>query len=160
MAGYMKFDGVDGEAADKDHKGWTEIDSWSFGVSKATTHAATGTARQRADTNIHDILVTKHADKSSPKLFEHCCNGKVFKKVEVHMTASYTDKGRVPYLKIEMEDVAVTQFAQAGHADDVPSDNFTLNFEKIKVTYTENDEHGNKKGDVQAGWDVRAGKTA
>jgi len=156
MAGYMKFDGIEGETQDKDHKGWTEIQSWSMGVSKEVGQAATGVARQRADTNIHDMVCTKLTDKSSPKLFEACANGKVFKKVELHVTASYTDKGRVNYLVYELEHVAVSSFHHNGHGDGVPSDNFTLNFEKFKMTYTENDEKGSKKGNVETTWDVRA----
>jgi len=40
-AGYLKFDGVDGEAADK-HKGEIEILSWSWGASNPGGGIATG----------------------------------------------------------------------------------------------------------------------
>jgi type VI secretion system secreted protein Hcp len=35
MALFIKFDGVDGECADKDHKAWSDVLSFSWGLSKA-----------------------------------------------------------------------------------------------------------------------------
>ena len=157
MGGYMKFEGIEGEVADKDHKGWTEIQSFSHGVSKQSG-GATGAARQRADTELHDFVVSKISDKSTPKLFEASANGKVFPKVEVHLTATYTDAGRVNYLIYELEHVAISSYHISGSGEGVPNDNFVLNHEKFKMTYTENDEKGKKKGNVETTWDVRAGK--
>ncbi|MBI3861430.1 MAG: type VI secretion system tube protein Hcp [Planctomycetia bacterium] len=160
MAGYIKFDGIDGEVQDKDHKNWTEIESFSLGIHKPTVSGATGSSRRRGDEEVSDMSVTKLVDKTSPKLEEACCNGKVFPKVTIHCTASYTDGGRVTYLAYELEHVQVTSYNINGHAqsEQVPGEQLSLNFEKFKVTYTENDEKGKKKGNVEMTWNNMEGK--
>ncbi len=40
------------------------------------------------------------------------------------------------------------------HYEDVPTEDFALNYEEIKVTYTENDNKGKKKGNVEYSWKV------
>ena len=39
---HIKFDGIDGESVDKDHKGEIEVQNWSWGVSNASPPAAGG----------------------------------------------------------------------------------------------------------------------
>lgn len=47
-AAYIKFDGVDGEALDKDHAGWSVLVSFSQGLHKPGG-GATGSTRRRGD---------------------------------------------------------------------------------------------------------------
>lgn len=159
MAAYIKFDGVDGECQDKDHKGWSDLQSFSQGISQPG-RGATGAARRRGDVILEDIACTKELDKSSPKLAESMCKGKVFPKVEIHLTASYTDEGRKTYYSYELKNVLVTSYvvAGAGQSEAVPAETFSLNFEEIKVTYTECDAGGKSKGSVQYTWKVEQGQ--
>jgi type VI secretion system secreted protein Hcp len=159
MAAYIKFDGVEGECKDKDHKGWTDLASFSQAVSKPGG-GATGATRRRGDTIMDDIHSNKELDKSSPKIAEAVCQGKVFPKVEIHLTASYTDAGRVTYYAYELKNVAVTNYSISGYgqSEAVPSEDFSLNFEEIKVTYTENDSKGKKKGNIEYSWKVEEGE--
>ena len=69
MALFIKFDGVDGEAKDKDHKGWSDLLSMTWGVHKAGG-GATGQTRRRGVATVEDVVITKELDKSSPKLAE------------------------------------------------------------------------------------------
>jgi type VI secretion system secreted protein Hcp len=159
MAAYIKFDGVDGEAQDKDHKGWSDLASFSQGLSQPGS-SATGAARRRGDVILDDFSVAKKLDKASPKIAESMCKGKVFPKVEIHLTASYTDAGRVTYYAYQLKNVLVTHYhiSGSGQSEEVPFEDIALNFEEIKVTYTEADDKGNKKGNVEYGWKVEAGE--
>ena len=161
MAGYLKFDGIEGESLDKDHKGWINILSFGQAIHQPGG-GSTGTARRRGDVILDDISVAKLMDKSSPKIAESVCLGKVFPKVEIELTASYTDAGRVTYYRYELKNVLVTSYNVSGAAqsDEVPTEDFSLNFEEIKVTYTENDNKGKKKGNVEYGWKVEEGEKA
>ena len=158
MAAYIKFDGIDGEATDKDHKAWTDLAAFSQLITKPGQ--GTGATRRRGDVILEDLHCTKELDKSSPKIAESVCKGKVFPKVEIHLTASYTDSGRVTYYAYELKNVQVVSYdiSGSGQADDVPMENFSLNFEEIKVTYTENDNAGKKKGNVEYTWKVEEGE--
>jgi type VI secretion system secreted protein Hcp len=159
MALFIKFDGVEGECKDKDHKSWTDLLSMSWGVHKAGA-GATGQTRRRGVATVEDINCTKELDKSSPKLAEMLCLGKVFPKVEIHDTTTYGDGARATFLKYELKNVQVTTFqtAAAGGGDAVPTDAFSLNFEEIKQTYIQYDEKGGKKGNVEFTWKVEEGE--
>ncbi|MEM9158163.1 MAG: type VI secretion system tube protein Hcp [Verrucomicrobiota bacterium] len=62
-AAYLKFDGVDGESKDKDHKGWIDILSVS-GLSPrdAASGKATGKRQHKP------VTIVKRIDKASPML--------------------------------------------------------------------------------------------
>jgi type VI secretion system secreted protein Hcp len=157
MAAYIKFDGIEGEAKDDKHKGWSDLASFSQLITKPGQ--GTGATRRRGDVILEDLTCVKELDKASPKLAERVCTGKVFPKVEIHVTASYTDSNRVTYYAYELKNVQIVsyQVSGAGQSDDVPMEEFALNFEEIKVTYTENDNAGKKKGNIEYTWKVEEG---
>ena len=155
MAAYIKFQGVEGEAQDKDHKGWSDVLSFNQGISQPGG-GSTGPTRRRGDVILDDITVVKELDKASPKIAESMRKGKVYPKVEIHLTASYTDAGRQTYYAYELKNSLVTSYniSGSGQADDVPTEELSLNFEEIKVTYTECDNAGKKKGNIEYSWKV------
>jgi type VI secretion system secreted protein Hcp len=158
MALFIKFDGVDGEAQDKDHKGWVDVLSFSWGIHRAGG-GATGQTRRRGVATVEDVVVSKEYDKSSPKLAEAVCTGKVFPKVEIHDTTTYAEN-RATYLKYELKNVLVTSHSVSGSSggDAVPTETMSLNFEEVKQTYVEYDAKGNKKGNVEMTWKVEEGE--
>lgn len=152
--GFIKFEGIDGEAQDKDHNGWSDLVSFDQVIH--TPGTSTDLTRRRGDVTLEDILVTKELDKSSPKLAEAICKGSVFPKIEIHMTASYTDGGRLTYYAYELKNVMITSYTVGGATatDEVPMESFSLNFEEIRVTYTETDSSGKSKGNIEYSWKV------
>lgn len=155
MAAYIKFDGVDGECQDKDHKKWSDLGSFQQGISQPGG-GATGATRRRGDVVLDDICCTKEMDKASPKLAEACCKGTVFPKVEIHMTASVSGAGRVTYYTYQLKNVLVTSYdvSGSGQSEDVPMETFSVNFEEIKVTYSEVGSDGKTKGNIEYSWKV------
>lgn len=158
MAAYIKFDGIDGEFQDKDHKNWSVLESFSQSLQKTAGGGKTGSTRRGGDVQFEDIHVGKEVDKSSPKLAEAVAKGKVFSKVEIHITASYTDAGRMTYYAYELKNVQVSSYQVGGTGESRPSEQMSLNFEEIKVTYTECDNKGAKKGNVEYSWKVEEGQ--
>ena len=152
-AAFVKFDGVDGEAMDKDHDKWIEVESVSarMDLAPASVAGSGGTARGSADLAHDTFTMTKWVDKSSPKLSEAACNGKVFPKVEIHMSASYGGS-RATYLKYELTNVRITSYSVGGAAEstDRPMEEIALNFGKVKVTYTEDGGKSKGKGAAQS----------
>jgi type VI secretion system secreted protein Hcp len=157
MAGYMKFDGIDGESQDTNHKNWSDIHTFHQGHHKPNT--GTGVKRKHSDVVCDDWTITKAVDKASPKLAEAVWNGKVFPKVEIEITRSYTDKGRQCYLKWELKNVAVVGYTISGHCQgaDVPLEELTLNAEEMKCEYKEADHAGKEKGTIAYSWKVEEG---
>ena len=151
-AAFVKFDGVDGEATDANHNKWIDVMSVSARMDLAPAAVAgAGGAVSRADLAHDTFILTKMVDKSSAKLSEAVCNGKVFPKVEIHMTASYGGS-RATYLKYELVNVRITSYSVGGATEstDRPMEEIALSFGKVKVTYTENGEKSKGKGAAQS----------
>ncbi|MHC4641106.1 MAG: type VI secretion system tube protein TssD [Planctomycetota bacterium] len=144
-AAYIKFDGVDGESQDKDHKGWSDVLSFNQG------HFLADPSRTRDSVVSKPIEITKELDKAGPKLAEAVCTTKVFPKVEIHLTASYTDAGRVTYLAYELTNALIVSYniSGSGQSEDVPTEILALEYEEIKCTYTERDPTGGSLGNVE-----------
>jgi len=177
---YVKFEGVDGESKSVDHDGWSEIVSFSQPI-VSPGGGATGPTRQRGDVVLEDIVIVKQIDKSSPKLAEAICKGKVFPKVEIHLTGpSEGSTCEGTFYAYELKNVLITSYKVTGsnplayalispapdsilpysgpfivQAVDAPMEEISLNFEEIKVTYTECDKStGSPKGNVEYSWKV------
>ena len=146
-AAYMKIGDIKGEATDNDHKDWIIIESVSSGIHQPSGRA-TGATRRRGSVILEDISVVKELDKSSPKIQEAIANGEVIPKVEIHFTRTVGEEN-VVYYAYELKNVLVTSYSFQGFSEDVPVDEFTLNYEEIKVTYTEQDEKGSLKGIIE-----------
>ena len=123
-AGYIKFDGIDGESVDKDHKDWINLLSFSDGSKIREDSAST-----RYQYDVSDIIVVKELDKSSPKLAESIAMGKVFPKVEIHL-----DSGKEIYYVYKLTNVMITSYTISGTNNEIPTEEFSLNYEKITIS--------------------------
>ena len=123
-AGYIKFDGIDGESVDKDHKDWINLLSFSNDSKIREDSVST-----RYQYDVSDIIVVKELDKSSPKLAESIAMGKVFPKVEIHL-----DSGKETYHVYKLTNVMITSYTISGTNNEIPTEEFSLNYEKITIS--------------------------
>jgi type VI secretion system secreted protein Hcp len=158
---FLKIDGIAGESADDKHKEWIELDSYSFDIdqpSSATDSSAGGGTTERV--NFSDLHITKKIDKSSPLLMMRCCDGKHIATATIELCRAGGDK--LKYLEVKMENVIVSSVRAGGksqNADGFPSENVSLNFAKVKWTYTQQKRaDGTGGGNVAGGWDLTANK--
>lgn len=159
-AGFIKFDGVDGEASDKNHVGWSDL--VGFKQAHAKPGGTMSGSRRRGDVILTDIICTKELDKASPKIAEAVCTGRVFPKVEIEMTSSYTDVGRVAYYEFELINCWVTSYSisGSGQAEDVPTETMAIAFEEIKVTYYQRNTTGEVVSTTSYSWSVGSEEVA
>jgi type VI secretion system secreted protein Hcp len=179
---YLKFDGINGESKSLGHEGWSEIVSFSQAIHKPGS--SIDTTRRRGDIIFEDIVIVRQIDKASPKLAESICTGKVFPKVEIHLTGP--SKGSACqgiFYRYELKNVMITSYKVSGsnplayalvapapdsilpysgpfivQAVDAPMEELSINYEEIKVTYTECDSTGKAKGNVEYNWKVEEGE--
>ena len=153
-ATYIWFDGIPGEAQDKDHKNWSDVLSVNYQIKQSgSMHVGGGGGSGKAEYG--DFVVHKKIDKASPKLNLLCFNGKHMDEVIIDNTASYTDAGRVTYLQYKLEKVLVTSVDTTFTGDEqVGTEKVTLSFKKITCTYIELDQSGKSKGKVAYSWSV------
>jgi type VI secretion system Hcp family effector len=153
MAGFAKYDGVDGESFDADHRGWIDVLAFDWAANRGES---SGPSRRRGDAEVDDFNVVLAYEKAAVKLQEGLVSGKVFPKLTVELTATYGGT-RTTYLEYELTNVMVTsyQINASGSEDDGPPIVAVANsFEEIKVTYTEYDPTGSDLGDVVSEYKV------
>ncbi|MEM6933842.1 MAG: type VI secretion system tube protein Hcp [Pseudomonadota bacterium] len=149
---YMQIEGgkVEGESKDDGHEKWIDILSMSGAVSNNGTFAMGG-GGGRGRSQLADLSVLVNEGKSSPGLFQACCDGTHFKDATLHFTKS--GGAQEVYMKWELTNVLVSSYSISGSGEDVPTDSVTFNFEKIKYTYLEQDEKGKVSVAAEATWD-------
>ena len=149
---FLKIDGVDAESNDQKHKGEIELESFSWGESQSGTSGRGGGAGA-GKVQPQDFSFVKRLDKASPVLLIGCATGQHFKSAV--LTARKAGGGQQDYLKITMEDVLISSYQVGGsaHSDVVPTDQVSINFAKLEVSYKAQDAKGVLGAAIKHGYD-------
>lgn len=144
---YMKFGSIDGDVTTQGYKNWIELNSFQYGVARGVSSGAGGATRESSAPSISEIVVTKHFDKASAKLYQDSVAGTFDTKVEIKMNTT-TKNATETFLTFELTDCGVSSYSLSSGGD-APMESLSLNFVKIMVTPTPLDKSGQiKKGDV------------
>ncbi len=135
-AAFIKFDGVDGEATDAGHRGWSDLESVDMGVSKEIDPA---TGEPTGKVKVDRFCFTKRIDKSSPLLMGAAVDAeKVFPTVTIEFTREPGPDGGgcKLYLKYELQNVVVTSHKTNVDRNNPPgTEEICLSFGTLTVTY-------------------------
>lgn len=159
--GYIKFDGIDGEATEPMHKGWSDLTYFSVDMSNATSAASTGGGRATGKVNFGDLIISKNLDKSSPKLMEALATGKNIPKVELHVVNKMREGKSATYYRYELKNVTITSYQISGDAYESnvpPNEQISMSYAGISVFYVETDQNGKPKGEIPFKWDIKGNK--
>jgi type VI secretion system secreted protein Hcp len=138
---FIKFDGIDGESKDKDHKSWSDLKSFSFGATNVGTGAGGGGAGK---TTVQTFEITKVLDSASPLLAEKVGSGAAIKFVDVDFASGHKVS---PFLKYEFKNVAISSDKVIANGNGVPTEELTFTFSSMQIQY----ETENSAGKVSAG---------
>ncbi len=153
---FLKIDGIAGESTDDKHKGEIELESWSFGATNSSSFSSGGGAGV-GKVSIEDFKFKKKVDKSSANLFTFCCTGEHPKTAT--LIARKAGKDQQEFLKVELSPVYITSYAIDGSSgDEVPTEDITLAFGKIKVEYKPQKADGTLDAPIAGGWDITTNK--
>ena len=134
-AAFVKYDGIDGEARDKDHKNW--IDLLSVSNSPTLGNDSRTSTCPAAPSGPGEIVVVKELDASTPKLQEALCNGTLTASVEIHVHQAR--RSSEPYLSYKLKDVIVTSYSTSTATDKkgktIPVEEVTLQYSEIEWNY-------------------------
>lgn len=168
---FLKLDGIEGESQDSKHSKEVEVLKYHFKVhQQGTTGSATGGAG-KGRVQMEDLIIWKKTDKSSPKVFLHCCSGEPVKKVV--LTARKAGKDQQDYLKITMTDCLISLFEYGGKieagagsgAGKTTQDDWEhvecvgFNYATIDYSYKEQKSDGTLSGEIKGGWNRIQNKT-
>ena len=145
---FLQIEGIDGESKDDKHPDWIEVESFYMSTSQMWIGGL--------DQLVIDISISKHIDKSTPKIMEKCAKFEAIPSVVLEFCQAGGTK--TVFCKYELSDVVVSSFQTSGDitSDVRPSESITLSFGSIEVTYYEIDEFG-VKGTVVFTWDSETG---
>jgi len=151
---FLKLNGVDGESKDKIHKKEIDVLSWSWGMANSgTAHVGGGAGAGKV--SVQDLALCKYVDSSSPKLMLACCSGTHC--ADALLTVLKAGGTPVEYIKVKMEKVFITGITSGGTSgDDRLTENVILNFGKVNVDYTPQDEKGAAGTAIPFAWDIAA----
>lgn len=135
---FLKIDGVPGESTAAGHEGEIDLDSFSWGASNPTTIGSATGGAGAGKVNFKELVVTKHVDKASAKLFLHCCNGVHFPEATITVRKAGGDGGGSgrDYLVYTFDTVFVTSIDWAGPGDEGPEESVAFVFGQIDIKYT------------------------
>jgi type VI protein secretion system component Hcp len=136
---YIYLDGVQGEARENGSQNHIEIQDWHFGISP-TIHITDPSAKSAADTaKLAELTVKKAVDKAEDWLrhfFSSSHQGTQNPTDKVKFTIHKTGDSPPEYLRFSFEDLIITSPRwSSGGGDAIPSEEFKLNFTKIKFKY-------------------------
>lgn len=148
---HIKFDGVDGEATHKDHKGEIEVLSWSWNISNASGVAGGGSGKGKGTPGEFNFV--HQFDKASPVLSKKCAQGAHFPSVIV--TARKSGEGQKDFLKITMKEAFITSVAPAGSQGGDLIESVSMSYGFIEFGYKPQDDKGGLGGEVKFGWNIK-----
>lgn len=148
----LKIEGVDGESKIKGHENEIDVLAWSWGMTQSgSMHVGGGGGSGKAD--VHDISLTKYIDKASINLMRNCLNGAHLG--EAVLTVRKAGKDPVDYVVITISPVLVTSVSTGGSGgEDRLTENVTLNFGKVKTSYTPQKDDGTADAAIDLTWNV------
>lgn len=153
----LEIDGIKGESQDSKHKETIEVESFSWGISNAGSHGA-GTGGGAGKASFQDIHFTSTVGKASANLALSCASGKHITKAVLYVRKQ--GETQQDYYVVTMEDLLVSSY-QSGDAaggSSVPTDQFSLNFSKIKYEYKPQKKDGSLDAPVTMTWDIKQNK--
>ena len=154
-AAYLKIGDIQGESQDRDHKGWSDIESFSQG----SELEGEDVFRRRGCPLVSPLEISKQLDSASVPIQFAMLRGQAFDTVELEVTREGGDSGPLVYLKYELLNVVVSDYSISGDSEDVPEDSFSLNFERVRVEYIPTDPKSGGPGKaIVDSYDVSACK--
>jgi type VI secretion system secreted protein Hcp len=151
---FLKIDGIEGDSADATHKGEIDVDAWSFGLTQAASHAGGGTSKA----SFQDFHFLSRVSKASPKLFLGCATGTHFKYAELHGARKVGKSAAADFFKYKLSDVQITSVQHGDSESERPSEQFTLNFSKVEISYQPQGKTGKVEPLIQAAYDLKQSK--
>lgn len=153
---FIRLDGIQGDSKNYQHKGWSDILSWQWGMSGNVDSSNNRT------TSIDEITITKQIGIDSTAFRLLFSQGKIVKSAEINVVPVVAKReARQKYLYMQLEDVMIKSIDMGGSAEeDTFKEHITLNFGKVRLTYNpyfvaSADNPDAKSIDYKYGWNIK-----
>ena len=129
---FLKFDGIDGESTDTDHKGEIEVLSWSWGLSQ-TGITSTGSGLSAGKVSFQDFHFVASNSKASPKLYEKIFSDPSSNEVaKLFVRRAGTD---FDYIKLDLRQPDLNSVQVQSIDRSLPLEEYSADYLKIDMRY-------------------------
>jgi type VI secretion system secreted protein Hcp len=155
---FLRIDGINGESKDSKHADQIQVLSWAWDVSQTGT-AGVGGGLTAGKVEHHDVEIRKLVDKASPVLYKFCGNGDHIASADLYVRKAAGGSEALEYLVIHFDDLIITSFTLGGQpkADQI-DEIIKINYSKVTITYTPQDNKGQGLPPIMGGWDLQSNK--
>lgn len=148
---FLKIEGIDGPSSYAGEEGSVELLGWNHSFTQPTQLArSTGSAASAGKAKHGNITVLKQIDMTTTELLKKCWKGAQISKITI---SSYNSD--VKYMYIELSKVIIADQRLSDSPDQViPLEELTLDYGKIKYSYTPVDDSGQGTGELPISMDL------
>lgn len=150
--GYIRLDGIEGEARDAAHRGWIDLQSFE-------TALLTGAATPSPGLGAARLVLHKHIDKASPALLEAATQNRILPQMEMEFVRPVPGGQRFYHFVLDSLRVLDFRHHVASAAANPAAETFTLDFQSLVWTYVEFDADQLPALDHSLVWNVARGST-
>ncbi|ACR31166.1 Hcp family type VI secretion system effector [Burkholderia glumae] len=158
---------MNSDGSEIDNSGWTadgpsglciEIVSLHQGMKQQVTTDVSNNARTSGRPIITEFTLVKYVDQTSVKLYEYCLGAKLLGSGAGAPSTIYIAResgGKtMNIIKIQLKDALISEIQLQTHPNDMPTEQFKLNFTEVIWTYTQQLNNMTAKGVKTAGWSL------
>lgn len=157
ISNFLKLDGIDGEATDRNHRGEVELMSWSWGLTNETAAGGSGGGAGVGRATPQALLFVHRYDKASPLLAKLAITGRHLRSAV--LSARRSGAGQRDFLVITMKEVLVTAVQMADNGDG-PIEQVSLRFGEIGFSYLPQTPRGGAGTPVAMNWNIRTSQVS
>jgi type VI secretion system secreted protein Hcp len=143
---------ISGESAYKEHKGWIDVGSFSWGVSNSGIGGGGGGGSSKAFAMPFDWK--QPVDSSTPKVFLGVVEGTHFKTVT--FDAERSTGATFVFFKMTFQDAMFTSLKMSGGSDSIDVSG-SMAYTKVTMTYVPTHHDGRPGAPITASWDFSNG---
>lgn len=154
MPYFLKIDGIPGDSTDAKHKGEIEVESFSFGVAQ-TAAPGGGGGGGAGKAAFEDLEIVTPFSRAGPRLLEACATGRHLPSAVLTGRRS-GGKEQFEYMTLTLSDVLVSAYRSvaAGAEAVMPTDRFSLAYEKLQLEHKGQSPTGAAGGSTVTGFDL------
>lgn len=155
---YLQLGSLKGGSTEVNHVDWIELLSITESITNQASVNPAGGTSVAARVQFGPLQLVKLLDTASVELRQSLAAGTIFADAVIEIT-SPGKIGQQAYFRYELKNVRITSISMSAAGDSVPVEDFALNFEEIKWIYTPQGKDGSSGGKIEAGWDIKTGKS-
>ncbi|HEX5127949.1 MAG TPA: type VI secretion system tube protein Hcp [Rhodocyclaceae bacterium] len=135
-----------------------ELVSVHHGMKQQVTTDVSNSARTSGRPIITEFTCVKYVDKTSVSLYDYCLRAKTLdpgpsKPTKLYIARNSGDK-TANIITMALRDTIISEIQFQSHPDDMPTEQFKLNFTEILWTYTIQNVQLGTPGNRQTGWSI------